>query len=47
MKNRVLTQEIMDLFRQHLYREERSPATIEKYSRDVRCFKFFADGREK
>lgn len=42
---RILNQKQLDLFSEHLRREEKSPATQEKYLRDVRMFCFFANGR--
>ena len=42
----IITPEIQSSFGNHLRLEEKSPATIEKYTRDVRAFAAFADGRE-
>ena len=41
-----LTQLHLDRYRSYLFREEKSPATLEKYLRDVRAFYAFAKGRE-
>ena len=41
-----LTQSHLDRYRSYLFREEKSPATLEKYLRDVRAFYAFAKGRE-
>ena len=41
MKERVLTARHISLFRQALIREEKSPATLEKYLRDVRAFSLY------
>lgn len=38
MKGRVLTAEIISGFCKHLYQEEKSTSTIEKYIRDARAF---------
>ena len=46
MKERKLTEETLMQFRQHLEAEEKSPATVEKYVRDVVRFGDFA-GEEK
>lgn len=43
MMNMVLTAEHLREFKEYLFREEKSVATIEKYGRDVRCFLLFAD----
>lgn len=45
MKEKILTQKRIRLFQQHLIREEKSPATIEKYLRDVTVFSCFASGQ--
>lgn len=41
-----LTQAHLDRYRSCLVREEKSPATLEKYLRDVGAFYAFAEGRE-
>lgn len=41
MSERVLNEELIEQFRQHLSEEEKSRATIEKYLRDVRAFYAF------
>ena len=43
---RILSQQKIDAFERHLYNEERSQATIDKYLRDVRVFFIFLDGGE-
>lgn len=43
---RILTEHHLEAFRDHLLREEKSAATIEKYLRDVRAFSAFAQSRE-
>lgn len=43
--NRVVDTKKIAAFRQALAEEEKSPATISKYVRDVGCFAAFADGR--
>lgn len=45
MKEYRLTLEMLESYREHLYREERAPATIEKYVRDTRSFVLFLNGR--
>lgn len=46
MDTRILTPEIITEFQTHLYIEEKSTATIEKYTRDASAFFVFANGRE-
>ena len=38
MNTKTLTQDMILQFKSHLYSEEKSPATIEKYTRDVELF---------
>ena len=38
MEERKLTQNLIQSFQQHLIREEKSTATVEKYLRDARAF---------
>lgn len=45
MREYRLTLELLERYREHLYREERAPATIEKYMRDARSFLLFLNGR--
>lgn len=45
MKNIILAAETMEAFALYLAREEKSGATIEKYSRDIQAFYNFAKGR--
>ena len=42
MKERMLTQNELDAFKESLILEEKSGATVEKYLRDVRAFSVFA-----
>ena len=42
---RKLVSEQITAFEQHLWEEERSPGTVEKYLRDVRAFACWLDGR--
>ena len=44
MRDRFLTEELMDRFREYLVLEERSSATIEKYCRDTDHFAKFSSG---
>ena len=46
MAGKQLSQEQLGSFREHLIREEKSGATVEKYLRDVRYFLTFVQGRE-
>ena len=45
MKGRILTQEIITGFINHLHLEEKSSNTIEKYARDVNAFAMFLNGK--
>ncbi len=45
MENRILTPEQVTAYRIWLRQEGRSPATVEKYLRDVRAFAGWLDGR--
>lgn len=45
MLERIISARLIDDFKQYLYEEEKSTATIEKYLRDVRKFAFYAKGR--
>lgn len=45
MKKRTLTDTHLTAYARFLRQEERAPATIEKYLRDVRAFAFWLDGR--
>ncbi len=38
MNKRIITPERINSFKMYLYEEERSENTIEKYTRDIRCF---------
>lgn len=44
MKGRILTQEIITGFINHLHLEEKSANTIEKYARDVKAFAAYLNG---
>lgn len=46
MENRLLTEEKLVRFSEYLTSEERSPATCEKYLRDLRTFALYAGSRE-
>ena len=46
MAERIITEEIIENYESYLYEDEKSAATIEKYTRDVRRLRDFADGRE-
>lgn len=46
MKGKLLTQEIIFDFKEHLILEERSAATVEKYIRDIKVFSAFVNGAE-
>ena len=45
MEERKLTQNLIQSFQQHLIREEKSTATVEKYLRDARAFLSFLGDR--
>ena len=45
MTDRIINEENLQLFYQHLIREEKSAATVEKYLRDVRAFFVHIGGR--
>lgn len=45
MSIRILTRDQMDAYGKFLAQEERAPATIEKYLRDIRAFALWAEGR--
>lgn len=38
MKNRIVTNQKIELFRNQLFEDEKAEATIRKYMRDIRCF---------
>lgn len=44
MFERIISERLIDDFKQNLYEEEKSTATIEKYLRDVRKFASYAKG---
>ena len=46
MNNRIINEEMLEQFHAYLQREEKEPATQEKYLRDVRAFCSFAGKRE-
>lgn len=46
MSEQFLMQSHLTAFEEHLLREEKSAATVEKYLRDARAFLLFAEGRE-
>ncbi len=45
MKEIIITEGTIACYQSYLVREEKSPATIEKYTRDVRAFSLFLSGR--
>lgn len=45
MHARNVTEKQIESFHKYLIREEKSPATVEKYLRDVRAFFAYTDGR--
>ena len=46
MSDRILNKEMIKEFNTYLIQEEKSPATVEKYLRDVQAFQAFAKKRE-
>ncbi len=46
MKQRVITEKMIEMFQGYLRKEEKSRATQEKYIRDVRAFSAYAAGRD-
>jgi hypothetical protein len=38
MENKIITNQTITSFKKHLMENEKSPATIEKYMRDIRLF---------
>lgn len=46
MSERTLTPLQLQTYAQQLRLEEKSPATVEKYLRDLHAFSVWADGRE-
>ncbi len=44
MYERKITEALIEKYHQHLIRDEKSTATVEKYLRDVRAFSVFAGG---
>ena len=44
MEERILEQAAIARFREHLILEEKSPATVEKYLRDIRAFAVYMRG---
>ena len=44
MQERKISENQIQSFHQHLIREEKSTATVEKYLRDVRAFVVFVGG---
>lgn len=45
MKQRIITEKMVEKFKEHLKKEEKSRATLEKYVRDIRAFSAYIDGR--
>lgn len=46
MKKRIITAEIIAAFKEHLVSEERSSATVDKYTRDIKAFAKYAKNNE-
>ena len=46
MEYRKITEEMLQMYQQHLIWDEKSMATVEKYLRDVRAFVLYADANE-
>ena len=46
INNRTINEEVIEQFHAYLRREEKEPATQEKYLRDVRTFYFFVGKQE-
>ena len=46
MKGRILTEDFISGFKEHLILEERSGATVKKYIRDVKAFAVYLSGNE-
>lgn len=46
MKNRKITSLLLNTYREHLIRDEKSKATIEKYMHDIRVFTEFAEKKQ-
>ena len=44
MTDRILSVQHLNAFQEHLQREEKSAATVEKYLRDAGAFVAFAEG---
>lgn len=44
--DKIITEKLLEKYREYLYREEKSKATIMKYLADLRKLMHFADGRE-
>ena len=43
MKKRIITNQTIKSFEKYLLENEKAPATIDKYMRDIRCFAEYAD----
>ena len=46
MDKRKITEELLQMFIGHLQEDEKSEATIKKYTHDIRCFAEYAEGKE-
>ncbi len=46
MNEKILNNELLDRFKNHLRAEEKSKNTIEKYIRDVKAFMQYVDGEQ-
>ena len=42
MKKRIITNQTIKSFEKYLLENEKAPATIDKYMRDIRCFAEYA-----
>jgi site-specific recombinase XerD len=46
MHNRIITRECLEQYGRYLIAEEKSPASQEKYMRDLKAFLCFSEGRQ-
>lgn len=46
MKRRIMNEKTIEKFKEHLIKEEKSMATVEKYLRDVKAFYCYASDKE-
>lgn len=45
MRQRIITEKMIERFKEHLKKEEKSKATLEKYIRDIKAFSIYVAGR--